>query len=71
MSTVITDNYFYGTVSVMYPGTYNPIYTPNNDIRESNWECRYCDSINPSTSYKCGHCGAPRKKNNSRNWKFI
>jgi rRNA maturation endonuclease Nob1 len=29
---------------------------------ELTWQCRYCDTINPSKNVHCEHCGAPRKE---------
>lgn len=26
------------------------------------WECEYCKGMNPEDVFKCGNCGAPRKR---------
>jgi len=56
------DGYYIGgstIVTCSSIATY-PNWNVINNTRE--WECKYCGTINPTSSCKCGNCSAPRKR---------
>ena len=37
----------------------------------NEWECVYCDGVNPPDKYECVHCGAPKKKQDKAPSRYV